>query len=231
MTVDTLAERFHRAGLPIHEVVVQFQRDLAGHVFYTHPREKPYRWGIQSPVPDNFRHEPYEDECVALTDALPASYVIRADGRIEVNGQVHAQNAHILVEGQALQFEWDVDIKPHHTTYFLRLPVRPRNDMGFWQALVDAAEQTGLTRVNAASDDHQHWWIRPSTRLQVEPFYGARRFSDDVPVSWGSLCSTAVEEVGVFYQLLASGMRWPPLEWQQLTQECRPADFYCGVTP
>ncbi|MFB9991944.1 hypothetical protein ACFFLM_08210 [Deinococcus oregonensis] len=229
MAVEHLPERLIRAGLPAYEPVVQFQRELAGHVFYTHPREQPYRWGIQASVPDNRPDQPYEDECVAFTDAVPVSYVLRQDGRIEVDGQLHARNAQVLVEGQALQFEWDVDIQPHTRTYVLRLPVRPQGDVIFWKAMGMAAEHCGLTAVEAASDGNQFWFVGPSTRLFLAPYYGARHFSNDIPAQWGALYSTAVGEVQVFHQLLAAEMGWEQLVWRHLTQLRRPGDFYAEI--
>ncbi|WP_027483471.1 hypothetical protein [Deinococcus pimensis] len=191
-------------------------------------RRTPYLWGIQSGEPDNAPGEPYEDECVVVTDAIPFGFWIREDGRIEVNRELHASSAAVLVEGQALQFEWDTVIRPAHTTYYLRLDVRPRDDETYWHAVMGAVEALGLRRVEEASDSVRQWFIGPSTRLLLEPFYGTRWFSDDVPARWGRLYSTSAVEAEAFHELLRVGAEWPPLAWRPIAAELvqRPADFW-----
>lgn len=209
--------------------IVDFQQELAGHVFYTGDRQRPYRWGIQSVVPDDTT--PYLDECVSLTDAHPFGYWIRQDGRIEVDGRIHAQNAQVLVEEQGLQFEWDTEVRPRSQTCCLRLPVRPTHDLAFWQSVVNASQHLGLQKVEAASDGVRQWFLGPSTRVQLEPYYGVRNFSDSTPAHWAVLYSTSTSEAQAFHDLLASAFGWSSLEWQELTCGRRPADLYGEIRP
>lgn len=228
---ENMPTRFKRSGLPVYDAVIDFQRTLAGHVFYDGPRSAPYTpylWGIQSPVPDNAPGEPYEDECVVLTDAHPFGFWIREDGRIEVDGQVHASSAAVLVENQALEFEWDTVIRPAHTTYFVRLDVLPRDDEAYWHAVMGAVEGLGLSRVAEASDSVRQWFASSTTRLLLEPYYGMRSFSNDVPARWGRLHSTSAMEAEAFHERLRVGAGWGPLTWRGVTAEHfrRPADFW-----
>jgi|GEM_PF-5974699 len=219
---EDMPARFERAGFPVFEAVVAFQRELAGCVFYDGPRTAPYTpylWGIQTPTPDNDPGEPYEDECVVLTDAAAFTYVMREDGRIEVDGQVDATSARVMVEGQALQYEWDAVIRPGRTAYFLRLDARPRDDAAYWRAVADAAARLGLNRVEEASDVAGQWYVGPHSRLSVEPYYGTRNFSDDVPARWARLFSTSIEEAQAFHALVRDAAGWGTLQWRKIAPE------------
>lgn len=228
---EDMPARFKRSGLPVYDTVIDFQRALAGHVFYNGPRTAPYTpylWGIQSSMPDNTPGEPYEDECVSLTDAHPFGFWMREDGCIEVDGQMHASSAAVLMEGQALEFEWDTVICPAYTTYYLRLDVRPRDDEAHWRAVMGAVEGLGLRRVEEASDLVRQWFMGPNTRLLLEPYYGVRPFSDEVPARWGRLYTTSVVEAEVFHERLRVDAGWTPLTWRPIGTERsrRPADFW-----
>ena len=121
-----------------------------------------------------------------------------------------------------MKFEWDLDVRPQTATYFLRLPARPPDDTAFWQAFVQWAQKSGLTKVAAASDAFRQSWVGSSTRLHIEPYYG----SGDLGSRWAALQSSSGREARAFHEGLATLMGWDRLHWLALTREPRPADFY-----
>lgn len=216
------------------KLILAFQQDLAGHVFYTGRQQgRQYRWGIQSTEPFNDPDDPYVFECVALTAALPGAFLLRPDGQIYADDDFYARDVQVLVESQAVGFEWATTVACHRPTYQLHLPVRPRADP-FWTAVVKVARELRLERLEAASDEIRQCFVRDGAWLETEPYFGARAFADDIPAAFGWFFSTSVQDVQVFYDALAGPAGWPPLSWTPMPDDyvefrvvgCSPRERY-----
>ena len=134
------------------------------------------------------------------------------------NDDYYARDARVLVESQAVDFEWHTTVALHVPIYRIHLPIQPRSNP-FWTAVVNAARNLCLEKLEAASDELRQYFVRPDAYLSTEPYFGVRSFAEDIPAAMGMFTCTSEQDAQAFYDALAVSAGWPPLIWKPLPEQ------------
>lgn len=203
LTPEQLHQRLSDQGQVDFEPVLEFQRNLAGRIFYRGPGQKRTDWGLPHSGPERGEGEVYTIECVNSPYADPFIYELLLDGSIELDWLPYVRHARTLVEIQALQYEWDTEVEPFQDSYYLNFGDFAREDQEMLQKLQNVATVLNLSAVPEVQDDNQHWYVGKHSRIQVEPYFGlSRGCREDVPRFWTKLHTTSLQEAQEIWHLL-----------------------------